>query len=114
VLEMAGNKIIAWAEPPAAASMGEDHDSKRLRRKAEYCFKRQASPRESYGRFIHRRPDRLYFIFIIRIRTNGQGLLPQFGWLRNSRRFTSHQSCRGGYGKTLRVIAPGSFEAHWH
>jgi hypothetical protein len=53
---MAGDEIVAWTESPAAASVGKNNHSERLRRKAEDSFKSEAPPCESYRRFIHRRP----------------------------------------------------------
>ena len=80
---MAGDEIVARAESPAAASVGKDHHSKRLRRKAEGSFKGESFPRESYCRFIQCRPP---------------------GWSELGR-FASHQSWRGGHGKTVSMIA---------
>jgi hypothetical protein len=37
--KLASDEIVAWAKPPAAASVGKDHYFKRLRRKAEDSFK---------------------------------------------------------------------------
>ncbi len=39
LLEITGDKIVARTESPAAASVGEDHQSERLRRKAKGSFK---------------------------------------------------------------------------
>jgi len=46
VLEMVSDEIIARTELPAVASVGENHHSERLRRKAEDFFKGEA-PRVS-------------------------------------------------------------------
>ena len=80
---LAASVSVAWAESPAAASVGKDHHSKCLRRKAKDSFKGESFPRESYCRFIQCRPP---------------------GWSELGR-FASHQSWRGGHGETVSMIA---------
>ena len=105
-LDMAGDEMIARAESPAAASVGEDHDSERLRRKAEDSFKGKGPTRESYCCLIHCRPPGcILHFFHLSITDEGPNGCRHGPVGRNSRRFASHQSCRGGHGKTVRFIA---------
>jgi len=98
LLEMAGDKIIARAESPAKASVGEDHHSKRLSRKAEDSFKGERALHKSDRRFIHCRPSGcvLHF-FHLPITDEGPSRCRHGPAGRISRHLASHQSCRGGH-----------------
>ena len=80
---LAASVSVAWAERPLPLPWAKTLTPSACVGRPRTPFKGESFPRESYCRFIHCRPP---------------------GWS-ELRRFTSHQSWRGGHGKTVSMIA---------